>query len=199
MARGSGSSGGSYSYRQWAAAERAAQKEREQRQRQAEKDRQTAEAVARDEEAVEKTAAIERRVAELEGLLRAALGRNPVIRFGSLKITAAVQPLNLGPLAKPVPVPQWADFDQHRRVQRARRHHRPGHRPQHPASADHNARHEGATLGIMVTTSGYGPGSEDFANGKPLHLIDGPGLISVCQEHGIPARILGLGTRKRRS
>jgi restriction system protein len=59
--------------------------------------------------------------------------------------------------------------------------------------------HEGATLGIMITTSGYGPGSEDFANGKPLHLIDGHGLISICQEHGIPARILGIGTRKRRS
>lgn len=58
---------------------------------------------------------------------------------------------------------------------------------------------EGATLGIMITTSGYGPTSEAFANGKPLHLIDGPGLISICQEHGIPARILGLGTRKRRS
>jgi restriction system protein len=111
MARGSGSAGGSYSYRQWAAAERVAQKEREQRQRQAEKDRQTAEAVARDEEAVEKTAAIERRVAELEGLLGAALGRNPVIRFDSLKVKAAVQPLNLGPLANPVPVPQWADFE----------------------------------------------------------------------------------------
>ena len=61
--------------------------------------------------------------------------------------------------------------------------------------------HEGATLGIMITTSGYGPTSEDFANGKPLHLIDGHGLISICQEHGIPARILSLslGTRKRRS
>ncbi len=57
--------------------------------------------------------------------------------------------------------------------------------------------HEGATLGIMITTSGYGPGSEEFANGKPLHLIDDPGLISICQEHGIPARILGLGTRRR--
>lgn len=70
MARGSGSSGGSYSYRQWAAAERAAQRERDQRQRQAVKGRQIAEAVARDEEAVEKTAVIERRVAKLEGLYR---------------------------------------------------------------------------------------------------------------------------------
>ena len=50
----------------------------------------------------------------------------------------------------------------------------------------------------MITTSGYGPGGEEFANGKPLHLIDGPGLISICQEHGIPARILGLGTRKHK-
>jgi len=58
--------------------------------------------------------------------------------------------------------------------------------------------HEGATLGIMITTSGYGPASEEFANGKPLHLIDGHGLISICQEHGIPARILGIGTRKPR-
>jgi hypothetical protein len=37
----------------------------------------------------------------------------------------------------------------------------------------------------MITTSGYGPGSEEFANGKPLHLIDGTGLLSICQEHGI--------------
>ena len=66
---------------------------------------------ARDEEAVEKTAAIEQRVAELESPLRSALGRNPAIRFDSLKVTEAVQPLSLGPLANPVPVPQWADFE----------------------------------------------------------------------------------------
>lgn len=59
--------------------------------------------------------------------------------------------------------------------------------------------HEGAALGILITTSGYGPASEEFANGKPLHLIDGPGLLVICQEHGIPARILGLGTRRLRS
>ena len=58
--------------------------------------------------------------------------------------------------------------------------------------------HEGATLGIMIATSGYGPSSWEFANGKPLHLIDGPALISICQDNGIPARILGLGTRKRK-
>ena len=31
--------------------------------------------------------------------------------------------------------------------------------------------YEGATLGIMVTTSGYGPGSEELANGKPPHCL----------------------------
>ena len=71
-------------------------------------------------------------------------------------------------------------------------------RPTHVRDLFGTMQHERATLGIMITTSGYGPGSEDFANGKPLHLIDGPGLISICQEYGIPARILNLGTRKSR-
>jgi restriction system protein len=70
--------------------------------------------------------------------------------------------------------------------------------PTHVRDLYGTMQHEGATLGIMITTSGYGPGSVEFANGKPLHLIDGPGLISICQEHDIPARILGLGTRKRK-
>ena len=70
--------------------------------------------------------------------------------------------------------------------------------PTHVRDLYGTMQHEGATLGIMITTSGYGPASEDFANGKPLHLIDGHGLISICQEHDIPARILGLGTRRRR-
>ena len=68
--------------------------------------------------------------------------------------------------------------------------------PTHVRDLFGTMQHEGATLGIMVTTSGYGPGSIEFANGKPLHLIDGQGLISICQEHGVPARILGIGTRK---
>jgi restriction system protein len=110
MARGSGSSGGSYSYLEWAAAERAAQRDREQRERKAEKDRVAAEAAARDEEAAVKTEAIERRVAELESLLRSSLARDPRISFDSLRITAAVPPLNLGALADPIPAPQWADF-----------------------------------------------------------------------------------------
>lgn len=109
MVRGSGSSGDSY--RQWAATERAAQREREQKSRQAEKDRFLAQATARDEEAATRTAAVERRVAELGGLLRSSLGRDPGIRFDSMRVSAVVPPLDLGPLANPVPAPQWADFE----------------------------------------------------------------------------------------
>jgi hypothetical protein len=88
MARSAGSSGGSYSYRDWAAAEHAAQREREQRDRKAEKNRIAAEAEARDEEAAEKTQAVERRVAELENLLRSSLVRDPRISFDSMRVTA---------------------------------------------------------------------------------------------------------------
>ena len=71
--------------------------------------------------------------------------------------------------------------------------------PTHVRDLWGTVQHEGATKGIMITTSGYGPGSVEFANGKPLHLIDGTGLLSICQEHGIPARILNLGKPKSRS
>ncbi|WP_231960854.1 restriction endonuclease [Amycolatopsis thermoflava] len=50
--------------------------------------------------------------------------------------------------------------------------------------------HEGATKGILITTSGYGPSSHEFANGKPLQLIDGSGLLALCHQYGIAARIL---------
>jgi restriction system protein len=57
--------------------------------------------------------------------------------------------------------------------------------------------HKGAEKGIIITTSGYGPSSYEFANGKPLQLIDGTGLLALCHEHGIKARIPGprRGTR----
>ncbi|MDX2968880.1 restriction endonuclease [Kribbella solani] len=50
--------------------------------------------------------------------------------------------------------------------------------------------HEGATKGIIITTNGYGPSSYAFANGKPLELIDGTGLLALCKELNIPARIV---------
>jgi restriction system protein len=49
---------------------------------------------------------------------------------------------------------------------------------------------EGATKGILVTTSGYGKASHEFADGKPLELIDGGGLLFLLNEHaGIDAKI----------
>jgi restriction system protein len=44
---------------------------------------------------------------------------------------------------------------------------------------------EGATKGILVTTSGHSQASHDFANGKPLKLIDGGNLPYLLQEHAV--------------
>jgi restriction system protein len=49
---------------------------------------------------------------------------------------------------------------------------------------------EGASKGILVTTSGFGQASHDFANGKPLELLDGGNLLYLLKEHaGIDAKI----------
>jgi restriction system protein len=49
---------------------------------------------------------------------------------------------------------------------------------------------EGASKGILVTTSGYGSASFTFANGKPLELIDGSNLLFLLSEHtGMEAKI----------
>lgn len=50
---------------------------------------------------------------------------------------------------------------------------------------------EGASKGILVTTSGYGKAAFDFANGKPMELLDGGNLLFLLKEHaGLDARIL---------
>lgn len=50
---------------------------------------------------------------------------------------------------------------------------------------------EGASKGILVTTSGYGKASFDFARGKPLELLDGGNLLYLLAEHaGVDARIV---------
>ncbi len=50
---------------------------------------------------------------------------------------------------------------------------------------------EGGSKGILVTTSGYGKASFEFAKNKPLELIDGSGLLFLLKEHaGIDARIV---------
>jgi restriction system protein len=49
---------------------------------------------------------------------------------------------------------------------------------------------EGAAKGILVSTSGYGSSSVEFAQNKPLQLIAGGELIYLLEEHtGIRARI----------
>ncbi|MFF0432717.1 restriction endonuclease [Streptomyces sp. NPDC004327] len=50
----------------------------------------------------------------------------------------------------------------------------------------------GANKGVLVTTSGFGPGSYTFANGKPLTLISGPELVELLHRHGLRGR-LGTG------
>jgi len=71
--------------------------------------------------------------------------------------------------------------------------------PTHVRDLWGTVQHEGATKGIMITTSGYGPDSYKFAAGKPLNLIDGSGLLSLCQQHDIPARILNRSQPKKSS
>ncbi len=50
---------------------------------------------------------------------------------------------------------------------------------------------EGASKGILVTTSGYGKAAFEFAKGKPLELLDGPNLLHLLSEHAkLDARII---------
>ena len=49
---------------------------------------------------------------------------------------------------------------------------------------------EGASKGILVTTSGYGKASFEFAANKPLELLDGSNLLALLADHaGINAKI----------
>jgi restriction system protein len=50
---------------------------------------------------------------------------------------------------------------------------------------------EGASKGILVATSGYGQASYEFAQNKPIELIDGSNLLYLLAEHaGVEARIV---------
>jgi restriction system protein len=49
---------------------------------------------------------------------------------------------------------------------------------------------EGASKGILVTTSGYGKASFEFAEGKPLELLSGSHLLYLLDQHaGVKAKI----------
>ncbi|WP_328671122.1 restriction endonuclease [Streptomyces sp. NBC_00328] len=51
----------------------------------------------------------------------------------------------------------------------------------------------GANKGVLVTTSGFGPGSHTFADGKPLELIAGPELVDLLHRHGLRGRLGDAG------
>ncbi len=48
---------------------------------------------------------------------------------------------------------------------------------------------EGASRGILVTTSEFGPDAFEFAKSKPLTLLTGANLLHLLQKQGIKARI----------
>jgi restriction system protein len=48
---------------------------------------------------------------------------------------------------------------------------------------------EGATKGILVTTSDYGPDAYEFANGKPITLLSGSNLLHLLAKRGTQAHI----------
>ncbi|GAA0471912.1 restriction endonuclease [Streptomyces sp. NPDC046215] len=47
----------------------------------------------------------------------------------------------------------------------------------------------GANKGVLVTTSGFGPGSYTFAHGKPLTLVSGEELVALLGRHGLRGRL----------
>jgi restriction system protein len=50
---------------------------------------------------------------------------------------------------------------------------------------------EGASKGILVTTSGYGKDAFEFAKDKPIEMINGGGLLYLLENHAnIKARII---------
>jgi restriction system protein len=44
---------------------------------------------------------------------------------------------------------------------------------------------EGASKGILVTTSGYGKASFEFADGKPIELLSGSHLLYLLAQHAV--------------
>jgi restriction system protein len=48
---------------------------------------------------------------------------------------------------------------------------------------------EGASTGILVTTSDYGPDAYEFAKNKPLKLLSGGNLLYLLEKHGHKAKI----------
>ncbi|GGP35515.1 restriction endonuclease [Streptomyces melanogenes] len=53
----------------------------------------------------------------------------------------------------------------------------------------------GANKGVLVTTSGFGPGSYAFAQGKPLTLVSGAELVELLHACGLRGRLGERGPR----
>jgi restriction system protein len=49
---------------------------------------------------------------------------------------------------------------------------------------------EGASKGLLVTTSHYGTDAYNFSKDKPIELIDGGGLLYLLEQNGIKAKII---------
>ncbi len=58
---------------------------------------------------------------------------------------------------------------------------------------------EGASRGILVTTSDYGPDAYRFASDKPLALLNGANLLHMLEKHGYKAKIDIAGARAART
>jgi restriction system protein len=56
----------------------------------------------------------------------------------------------------------------------------------------------GANKGVLITTSGFGPTSHTFANGKPLTLVSGTDLVELLHQHGLGGRLGGTPAREVR-
>jgi len=55
---------------------------------------------------------------------------------------------------------------------------------------------EGATKGILVTTSDYGADAYEFAKGKPITLLNGSNLLHLLAKHGHRAKIDLKGAKR---
>ena len=55
---------------------------------------------------------------------------------------------------------------------------------------------EGASKGILVTTSSFGADSYEFAKDKPLTLLNGNNLLHLLNKHGYNARLDIVEARK---
>jgi restriction system protein len=60
-------------------------------------------------------------------------------------------------------------------------------------------RKEGASRGILVTTSSYGADAYTFANNEPITLLDGAQLLVLLQKHDYQFQIDLAEARRMRA